>query len=230
LNFAAADPSLTLDLALALLKRRDLPAQVVEQLGKNSGLMKSRKLKLAMVEHPRDAAPSFVARGASSVHLRPDESGADARDSRGHQDRRGRGARLIDWRKFPWVKDFLWRTGRPRESPGNSCSIPKRKIVRAALENPRLTEASIIKVLTRRNASSAFVEAVCRHSKWSLRREIRVALLRNEKTQWRAHSNLRAALPVTLAREILQGSRLPANIKSYVLKDLAQRSGSNGRS
>src|SRR6476620_1764854 len=53
LNAAAADPALTLDLALALLKRRDLPAQVVEQLGKNSGLMKSRKLKLAMVEHPR---------------------------------------------------------------------------------------------------------------------------------------------------------------------------------
>src|SRR5882762_11719468 len=53
LNAAAADPSLTLDLALALLKRRDLPAQVVEQLGKNGTLMKSRKLKLAMVEHPR---------------------------------------------------------------------------------------------------------------------------------------------------------------------------------
>src|SRR5256885_2577469 len=53
LNVVAADPSLTLDLALALLKRRDLPAQVVEQLGKNSGLMKSRKLKLALVEHPR---------------------------------------------------------------------------------------------------------------------------------------------------------------------------------
>ena len=50
---AATDPALTLDLALALLKRRDLPAQVVEQLGKNSGLMKSRKLKLALVEHPR---------------------------------------------------------------------------------------------------------------------------------------------------------------------------------
>ena len=53
LNAAAADHSLNLDLALALLKRRDLPAQVVEQLGKNSGLMKSRKLKVALVEHPR---------------------------------------------------------------------------------------------------------------------------------------------------------------------------------
>ena len=29
-NAAAADPALTLDLALSLLKRRDLPAQVVQ--------------------------------------------------------------------------------------------------------------------------------------------------------------------------------------------------------
>ena len=36
LNAAAIDPALTLDLALALLKRTDLTAQVVEQLGKNS--------------------------------------------------------------------------------------------------------------------------------------------------------------------------------------------------
>ncbi len=53
LNAVVTDPSLTLDLAIALLKRRDLPAQVVEQLGKNGTLMKIRKLKLAMVEHPR---------------------------------------------------------------------------------------------------------------------------------------------------------------------------------
>jgi len=74
------------------------------------------------------------------------------------------------------------------------------------------------------------LKAVCRHSKWSLRREIRVALLRNEKTPMARALEFARALPVTLAREILQGSRLPANIKSYVLKDLAQRSGSNGRS
>ena len=56
---AATDPALTLDLALALLKRRDLPAQVVEQLGKNSGLMKSRKLKPIPLTG-QDATPQGV--------------------------------------------------------------------------------------------------------------------------------------------------------------------------
>ena len=92
LNAAAADPSLTLDLALALLKRRDLPAQIVEQLGKNSSLMKSRKLKLALVEHPRTPRHLSLPM-VPSVHIRSDEGGADARSSRRHQDRRGRSAR-----------------------------------------------------------------------------------------------------------------------------------------
>src|SRR6266851_905149 len=53
LTVAASDPALTEDLALVLLKRSDLPAQALDQLSKNGSLMKSRKVKLAVVEHPR---------------------------------------------------------------------------------------------------------------------------------------------------------------------------------
>jgi hypothetical protein len=53
LTAAMSDPALTEDLALALLKHPDLPAQALDKLSKNGGLMKSRKVKLALVEHPR---------------------------------------------------------------------------------------------------------------------------------------------------------------------------------
>ncbi len=48
----AVDPVLTADLALALLKRADLPAEVLEQLAKNANALKSRKVKIALVSHP----------------------------------------------------------------------------------------------------------------------------------------------------------------------------------
>src|SRR5208282_5079974 len=48
----AADPALTGDFALALLKRPDLPAEVLEQLAKNVNALKSRKVKIALVSHP----------------------------------------------------------------------------------------------------------------------------------------------------------------------------------
>jgi hypothetical protein len=48
----AADPALTEDLALALLKRADLPPEVLEQLAKNAHALKSRKVKIALASHP----------------------------------------------------------------------------------------------------------------------------------------------------------------------------------
>src|SRR5947209_5619639 len=50
---AAGDPRLTEDLALGLLARRDLPAQALDALSKNSALAKYRKVRLAVVGHPR---------------------------------------------------------------------------------------------------------------------------------------------------------------------------------
>ena len=55
-------------------------------------------------------------------------------------------------------------------------------MIHAALENSRLTESAVIKALMRRDALTAQVTAVCHHSTWSPRREIRIPPLRKEKT------------------------------------------------
>ena len=229
LNVVAADPSLTLDLALALLKRRDLPAQVVEQLGKNSGLMKSRKLKLALVEHPRTPRHLSLTMvrhlftfDLMKVSLTPGAP-ADIRIAAEEA--------LANRLKKISMGERLSLARRASERIARALLLDSEtRIVRAALENSRLTEASIIKALMRRSSSAAFVEAVSRHSKWSPRREIRMALLRNEKTPLARALEFARSLPTALVRELLRGSRLPPNIKSCVLKDLAQRSGSSGRS
>src|ERR1700691_5077294 len=49
----AADPDLTEDLALALLKRPDLLPEVIEQLARNATTLKSRKVKIALASHSR---------------------------------------------------------------------------------------------------------------------------------------------------------------------------------
>src|SRR3954463_4333230 len=49
----AMSPLLSEDLGLALLKRRDLSVQVLEELGRNGQAMKGRKLRIAVVTHQR---------------------------------------------------------------------------------------------------------------------------------------------------------------------------------
>ena len=53
LKNAASDSALTEDLALALLKRPDLPAEACEALTRNANLVKLRKVRRRVVEHPR---------------------------------------------------------------------------------------------------------------------------------------------------------------------------------
>jgi hypothetical protein len=99
----------------------------------------------------------------------------------------------------------------------------EKNVWQTALENPRLTEMAIVKALQRSNASSAFVEAICRHAKWSVRPEIRMALLRNEHTPLARAVEFARRLPPAQLRDILHASRLPEKIKAYLRKDMETR-------
>ena len=226
---AASDAGLTEDLALVLLKRRDLPAQVLDHLSKNGGLMKSRKLKLALVEHPKTPRHISIPMvrhlftfDLMQVALRPvvpaDIKMAAEECLINRLEKISQGERLaLAHRASGRVAAALLLDPEPR-------------VIHAALENSRLTESAIIKALMRHAAPSAFVVAVCHHPHWSPRREIRVALLRNEKTPLARALEFARSLPPALAREILHGSRLPEATKASLLKDVeAQGHGSEGR-
>jgi hypothetical protein len=64
------------------------------------------------------------------------------------------------------------------------------------------------------------VKALCHHPKWSLRPEIRWALLRNEYTPLARAIEFARRLPPAQLRDILHNSRLPEKIKAYLRKDL----------
>ena len=224
LTEAASDPALTEDLALVLLKQSDLPTQVLDRLSRNSGVMKSRKVRLALVEHPRTprhiSVPmvrhlfTFDLMQVALTPAVPADIRMAAEESLINRlERLSQGERLsLARRASGRVAGVLLLDAEPR-------------VINAALENPRLTESAVIKALLRRDVSAAFVGAVCRHSKWSPRREIRMTLLRNEKTPLSRALEFSRSLPAVLVREILHGSHLPAATKKGLLKDAAKRSG-----
>jgi len=219
LKGALTEPGFDEDLALALLKRADVPAEILEQLSKQGALMKSRKVKLALVSHPRTprhvsvpmvrhlftfdlmkvalgpAVPADIKMAADETVIRRVETITIGERQTLARRASGRvaGALLLD---------------------------PEARVMRVALENARLTESAVLKPLMRQDVPAALVDAVSRHRRWSVRREIRIALLRNEKTPMARAVEFARSLPARELRHILRGSRLPANIKKLLLKEL----------
>jgi hypothetical protein len=219
---AAADPALTEDLALSLLKRTDLAPEALEALSKNGSVMKSRKVKLALTQHPhtpRHISLPMVRHlftfDLMKVALTPvvpaDIKMAADEALINRLETISTGERLT-----------LARQASGRIA-GALLSDSESRVMTTALENSRLTEAAIIKAVTRSDSPGPFIEAVCRHPKWSVRREIRMALLRNAKTPMARAVEFARSLPANVVREILNGSHLPANIQTYLRKDLKQR-------
>ena len=214
----AVDPALTEDLALALLKRADLPPEVLEQLSKNGNVLKLRKVKVALVCHahtPRHVsvplARQFYIFDLLKVALSPSVP-ADVKVAVDEM--------LIARLKTITIGERLSLARRASGRVAGSLLLDgEARVMRTALENPRLTEAFVIQAVLRPQADAAFIQAVAQHSKWSYRREIRIALLRTEYLSLARALEFSRRIPPPLLRELLQTSRLPARIKDQLLRE-----------
>ncbi|SRR5713101_890376 len=235
---AAADPALTEDLALALLKHPGLPLEVIEQLAKNATVLKSRKLKIALASHPHTPrhvsvplARQFYTFDLMKVALSPTVP-ADVKvavddvlisrlktvtiGERLTLARRASGrvaaALLLDVA----IMDGKIVTGKTIDA---KTGARETRVMQAALENTRLTEALVINSVLRPAASAALVHAVAQHTKWSCRREIRAALLRTEHLSLARALEFSHEIPTPLLHELLTNSRLPPQIKDQLLRE-----------
>ena len=241
----AADPDLTEDLALALLKRPDLPPEVLETLAKNANALKSRKVKIALAGHPRTprhiSVPlvrQFYTFDLMKIALSPSVP-ADVKvaaddilisrlntvtiGERLTLARRASGrvaaALLLDVKEMDGkIVDDKINAGKVIDAETVARAT---RVMQTALENPRLTESLVISSVLRPAASAALVHAVAQHAKWSVRREIRAALLRTEHLSLARALEFSREIPAPLLQEVLASSRLPAKLKAQLLRENA---------
>lgn len=219
LRKAATDPGLNEDLAVALLQRTDLPADAIESLSKNSAIIKSRKAKLAIVSHPH--TPRYVSVGLirqlftfdllqvaltptvpADVKIAADEALIHRMETISS------GERLA-----------MARRGSGRIA-ARLLADSDARVMNTALDNPRLTEVLVVRALNDAHASAVFVNAVCGHAKWSVRQDVKIALLRNPRTPLHKAIELVKAFPPAAVRDILRNSRLSAPVKAHLLEHL----------
>lgn len=222
LRAAATDHRLNEELALSLLTRRDLHGTVLDDLSKNQNVMKHRKVIVALVSHPR--TPRYISlpitRRLYTFELLkiallppvPTDVKMIAEDAIvNRMDSVSSGERLA-----------LARQGTTRIA-ASLLKDEEERVLLAALNNSRLTEPWVVKALMRDDAPELLVSLVSAHRKWSLRNEVRIALLRNQHTPLARAIQLADALPSSTLREVLANSRLHKKVKNYLITELERR-------
>jgi hypothetical protein len=97
------------------------------------------------------------------------------------------------------------------------------RVVRAALENPSMSEDRLARALMHADAPESLIHAVCRHSKWSLRRDVRIALLLNPKVPAAQLLAIAQSLPATVLRDLLEHAGMDPSMKAYLIGELERR-------
>ena len=214
----ASDSTLTEDLALALLKRQDLSSETIEQFTKNASVAKSRKVRLAIAAHPHTPRRialrlirEFYTFDLMQFSLKP----VVAADLKHAADQM-----LVAKISSITLGERISLARRASGSVAAALLLAKEpRVWQTALENPRLTEAALVKALLHLTAAPTFVEAVSHHRKWSVRHEVRMALLRNQHTPLARALQFARTLPPPQLRDILHTSRLPEKVKVYLRKE-----------
>lgn len=220
----AGDARLTEDLALALLERRDLPREALEQLHSNSSVAKLRKVRLAVVMHPRTprhvSIPNIrhlyvfeLMQVALAPAVPADLKRAAEETILGRLSTVSSGERLT-----------LAKRGSGRVAA--ALLLDKEEhILQAALLNPQMTEMWIVKALKAGAGTELLAPAICRHSKWLHRLEIKSALVANRHTPFAFVVQIANEMPVHLLREILRTLQLAPEVKRHLQGAIEKRSG-----
>jgi hypothetical protein len=203
----AAASALSEDQALGLLKRADVTASSLAQLGRNPSVTNSHKVLLALATHhrtPRHITIPLLRRlftfDLMQVALAPTVA-ADVKRAAEEQilnrlESLSSGERIS-----------LARRGSGRVAAALLLDTESR-VTSTALDNSRLVEAAVVTALMKHDAPESLFRLAGEHSKWSLRREVQTALLRSEKTPLERAIELARNFSADYAREIVPESRI----------------------
>lgn len=201
------------DQTLAFLQRRDLTADMLASLARNPEAMKSRKVLLALIAHPR--TPRHL-----SIPLL----------------RRVFVFDLMQVTLTPAIAADIKRAAEDQLivrletlSTGEKTTLAKRasgrvaaallqdedaRVVAPALDNAQLTESFVIQALMKSNAPAILFERASEHRNWCLRPEVQLALLRSENTPFARAQEFAS----NFSKEVLE-SALPESRKVLLLSD-----------
>lgn len=206
---------------LQLLKRRELPTSLLKALSQHK-LSQHHRVIMALLSHP--SLPANLNQSLlSQLHLfelvnlcyQPGQS-TDLRMAAEHA--------IIQ--RLPLAPLGNRITLARRATAPILAALLKEgqaQVVEACLANPRLQEAALFQFLGSSSARADTISQIARHPRWSQRRNLRLAILKNSHTPRVWYLQFLPKLSVTEARNLLHAPQLSGRQKGWIRDFLEQR-------
>ncbi len=177
-----------------LLNRKDIPAEILEEVARRKPLLENYRVKRALAFHPR--TPRLVnLRLIRELYLMD----------------------LVQLTLLPGTSTEVKRIAGALLADGHT------QVLAIALDNPGLTEAQVLKALSRENLPVGVVKGVAQHRKWSHTYNVRLALVRHRHSTL---STILAYLPeltVSDLRELAAPGIVSENLRKYLQAEIQRR-------
>lgn len=216
------NPAMGEEHLLVLLKRRDLPEELLKDISRMPAVVESHRLKIALVHHP-NTPPQIFLNLLQNLHLF--ELAAVCLLPGIGPDRKVAAERAV-MQRLPVTPLGNKLTLARRGTSSVVASLLKEgepALMEACLSNPRLRESDIYLFLDSPNATSAAISAIARHPRWQQRPNLRLAILRNHKTPQVWLTVFLPKLPTIEARNLLNSGRLTEPWKKEIKEELKRR-------
>jgi hypothetical protein len=205
-----------------LLDRKDLPVEVLEEVARRKPLLKNYRVKRALAFHPRTPRLASL-RLIRELYLM-DLVQLTLLPGTSAELKRNAEEQLVA--RLPQLplgqKITLARRGTARVA-GALLAEGHAQVLSVVLDNGSLTEAQVLKALSRERLPVGVVKAVAQHRKWSHTYNVRLALVRHPNSTL---STILAYLPeltVSDLRELAAPGIVSENLRKYLLAEIQQR-------
>jgi predicted regulator of amino acid metabolism with ACT domain len=216
------NPSLEETQLCMLLERKNLPGEILEEVARRKPLLKNYRVKKALAFHPR--TPRLVTlRLLRDLYLMdlvqltllagiPTELKRNAEDQ------------LVS--RLPQLplgqKITLARRG-PARLAGALLAEGHAQIVSIVLDNAYLTEAQVLRVLSREKLPPVVVRTIPLHRKWSISYNVRLALVRHPLSPLATVLAYLPELTVSDLRELASPGIVSESLRKYLQAEVQRR-------
>jgi hypothetical protein len=216
------NPSLDEKSLALLLHRKDLPTDFLTEVLKRRHFLKNYIIRKLLAFHPhtprtdtlrliRELYLMDLIQFALSPGVFPDLK------------RKAEDQVITKMPQLPLGQKITLARRSPARIAGALLAEGQPMIVKAAISNPNLTEAQVLRVLAKEKLAPIVVQSIAQHDKWSHMYNVRIALLRQPSTTLATVLAFLPELTISDLQALAAPGILPENLSHYLQAEIHRR-------